>query len=200
VYDGVEDIDIESLPNSFVLKVNHGSGQQILVKDKSEIDWEHELKLLRKWLSSNHYYNGREWGYKNIIPRIICEKYIEENGKLPTDYKFFCFNGVPRFLEVHKCRYEGQKKNIYDMDWKLLEFQKGNYPHITEQLEKPLGFEKMIDYAERLSKGFPFVRVDFYNVEGRIYFGEMTFYPGNGVSMFYPEEYNLTIGEYIELP
>jgi hypothetical protein len=200
VYSCVEEIDIAKLPDSFVLKVNHGSGQQILCKDKNSVDWHHAFKLLACWLKNNHYYHAREWGYKLVVPRIICERYLEQNGEPVVDYKFFCFNGVPHFVEVHKDRSSRRKKNSYDMDWNLMEFNKGPSLPIEEKMEKPLHFTQMAEYAAELSKGFPFVRVDLYNIESRIIFGEMTLYPGNGHSKFNPEKYDTLFGSYLKLP
>jgi hypothetical protein len=200
VYNCVEEIDIEKLPDSFVLKVNHGSGQQILCKNKNSMDWDSAFKLLASWLKKNHYYHAREWGYKNVVPKIICEKYLEHNGEPLIDYKFFCFDGVPRFVEVHKDRCRGRKKNTYDMAWKLMDFKKGASSPIKEKVNQPPHFAQMAQYAAALSKGFPFVRVDLYDIESGIIFGEMTLYPGNGHSRFDPDTYDALFGSYLKLP
>lgn len=199
-YHRVQDIDLKKLPDSFVLKVNHGSGQQILCKDKKSTDWNHAFTLLECWLKENHYYHAREWGYKNVHPRIICERYLEENGSSLTDYKFYCYNGVPRFVEVHKDRFAGRKKNTYDMNWNLMEFRKGRSSPIPGESAKPPRFTHMFDCAAELSKGFPFVRVDLYCIEGKVIFGELTLYPGSGLERFRPDSYDWLFGSYLKLP
>jgi hypothetical protein len=199
VYDRAEDIVSQDFPESFVLKVTHGSGQNIICRNKKEIDWKHTLALLRIYMANNHFYESREFGYKNIIPKIICEEYLDEGGRSPIDYKFHCFNGVPRFVEIHFDRFGDRKVNIYDLNWNLLPFTM-TYPNFTGEFNKPKHFGEMCDYASRLSKDMIFVRVDFYNLKGKIYFGEMTFYPASGVDIFTPEYYDLIFGSFLHLP
>jgi hypothetical protein len=142
---------------------------------------------------------GREWAYKNIKPRIICEKLLTENGASPKDYKIFCFNGEPKVIQVDLERFKDHKRNMYDINWNLLPV---NYMYETEKnvLEKPLALAQMLGYAKQLSADLPFVRVDFYNVDGKIIFGEMTFYPENAIGQFQPESYDHIFGSYLQLP
>jgi hypothetical protein len=151
------------------------------------------------YLRVKYYYHAKEWAYKNIIPKIICEKYLMENGRSPMDYKFFCFNGKPRFIQVDIDRFEHHKRNLYDTNWKLLDLELG-HPKLSKKIDKPLALKKMIQYASELSQSLPFVRVDLYNFEGRIIFGEMTFYPLSGAAKFNPIYYDKIFGDYIKLP
>jgi hypothetical protein len=199
VYDGVEDIFLENLPESFVLKVTHGSGQNILCKNKKDVDWAYEFAFLKIYLANNHYYFGREFPYKNIVPRIICEELLDDGGKVPKDYKFYCFNGQPHFVEVHFDRYGQRKNNLYDMNWNLLPVEM-TYPRYMGDVSKPESFEEMISYAKTLAKDMPFVRVDFYNFNYKVYFGEMTFYPACGMDKFSPENYDDIFGSMLTLP
>ena len=199
VYEKVEDIDIKKLPESFVLKVNHGYGQNLIVTDKNSVDWENAFKLFRYYLNTNPYYFGREWAYKNITPRIICERYIEENGAPPKDYKFFCFNGKPKIIQLDFDRFRDHKRNMYDLEWHLLPFEI-TYSNDKAGTKKPASLHTMIEYATRLAAGFPFVRVDFYYVDHKILFGEMTFYPENALGQFRPDSYDTLLGTYLELP
>lgn len=199
VYDSVEDIVLEDLPDSFVLKVTHGSGQNIICKNKEIIDWKHSFALLKIYMANNHYYFGREFGYKNVVPRIICEEFLQEEGGSPKDYKFYCFNGIPRFIEVHFGRFCEHRNNLYDLDWNLLPVKCTN-PQLEEVVDKPACFEEMYDDAAKLAKGLPFVRVDLYNIGKQIYFGEMTFYPVNGFDKFDPDKYDYILGSYLQLP
>ncbi len=199
VYDSAEEIDFDKLPKSFVLKVTHGSGQNILCTNKDELDLNLTTRRLKNFLSDNLFYNTREWVYKNIPPRIVCEEFLIEDGKPPRDYKFFCFNGKPTIVQVDEDRFAEHRRNMYDLEWNLLDF-KFCYSNSSKPILPPKNLDKMIEYATTLSKGMPFVRVDFYEVNGKVYFGEMTFYPENGSGKFYPEEYDAKFGELIKLP
>jgi len=199
VYKKTEDILIRDLPDSFVLKVNHGSGLNIICKNKNEIDWKHELGLLKIYMKHSHYYLGRELMYKNITPMIICEEYLEDGGRVPIDYKFCCFNGEPRFVEVHFDRFGEHKNNLYDMEWNLLPFQ-WEFPNFTGLFNKPASFDTMYSIAKKLAENTIFVRTDLYNINNKIYFGEMTFCPANGLAKFMPEYYDQIIGSYLKLP
>ena len=200
VYERVEDIVPEDLSDSFVLKVTHGSGQNIICKNKKDMDWKHVFGLLKIYMSNNHYYRGRELAYKNITPRIICEEYLEENGRSPIDYKFYCFNGQPQFVDVHRDRFGDHRRNSYDLDWNLLPFEMNSVPHFHEEFPRPSFFEKMCRIAEQLAQGFILVRVDFYNINEKIIFGELTFYPGNGMLKFSPDVFDNVLGSYLQLP
>lgn len=201
VWDNPDEINFDVLPNRFVLKCNHNSGTGMYIcKDKSKMDIEKVKAELRKGLKQNYYKKNREWSYKNVEPRIIAEKYMEDkNGEL-KDYKFFCFDGCVKCLEVDYDRFIEHHRNIYDINWNLMPFSIAYPSKEGIVIEKPQNFEKMVEIAQILSKGCPHVRVDLYNIEGTIYFGELTFYHGSGYETFKPSEWNLKFGEWIQLP
>lgn len=202
VYDKVSDIDFKSLPNQFVIKGVHGFHFNLIVKDKSQLNLFQSKYLLRKWMSKNQYYRGgMEWAYKDVKPRLLVEKYLEEMGKeILNDYKFFCFDGVPKFVQVDLERGINNYRCYYDMQWRKQKFYTEQNPFYTGEVKKPSNFEEMKDVASKLSKKLPFVRVDLYSIEGRTVFGEMTFYPTDARKKFLPEEYNRIIGDYFILP
>lgn len=196
VWDKFEDIDFESLPIEFVLKTNHGSSTNVIVNDKAKIN-KTELKLrFQRWLSTNYALKmGFELHYGLIKPIIICEKYMGNNL---TDYKLFCFDGKPEFFWVDTGRFSVHKRNTYDLNWNELPFVIDNFDRVD--VKKPANLEKMITLAKSLSEGFSFVRVDFYEIKGKLYFGEMTFTSSSGRDPFNPSEYNLVYGSKIVLP
>lgn len=203
VYETVDDIDIGKLPKSFVLKGTHGSGFNIICKDKNEMNWNLEKKRMRRWLKKNYYWQTREWVYKDIKPRIICEQYLSEDnehGSL-TDYKFYCFNGKPTYCQVIRGRGSNETIDFYDVKWNNMGFS-GLRPLPNSNLDskKPDKYEEMIDLAKILSENFPFVRVDFYYVNNNIYFGELTFFPHSGMGKFDPPEWDLKLGKLLNLP
>lgn len=197
-----EDIDWDSLPNQFVLKTTHDSGGVIVVKDKNKLNIENAIKKLNKCLKADNYSSTREWPYKNVPRRVIAETYMEDKktGEL-RDYKFFSFDGVVKALFVSQDRGkigEEVKFDYYDADYHHLDiFQ---YHHSGgKKPEKPLCFEEMKMLASKLSKGIPQVRVDFYEVNGKVYFGELTFFHHGGIVPFTPEEWDYTFGSWINL-
>ena len=202
VYNSAEDIDFKALPNQFVLKCTHDSGGVVVCKNKSLLKIEEAIAKLRKDLKRNYYYQNREWPYKKVKPRIIAEQYMEdEDGEL-KDYKFFCFNGEPKYMFIASDRFnpdEETKFDFFDMDFKHLPFVNG-HPNARETIQKPVGFELMKELAAKLSKGIPQVRVDFYDIKGRVYFGEMTFFHWSGMVPFIPLEWDYILGESIKLP
>lgn len=202
IYDSYDEINFGSLPDQFVLKPNHTSGDIFICKNKSKIDYKELKKIVNKWLKREYYWLGREWPYKNIKPKILCEKYmVDDSTKDLIDYKFMCFNGEPKCLFVGLDRHSksGIKVDFYDMDWNLMPFKR-HHPNSGKLLPKPKTFNKMVEFAKILSKDIPFVRVDFYEVNGKLYFGELTFYPGAGFEKFYPEEYDYVLGSWLQLP
>lgn len=199
VYDKVEDIDFDVLPNQFVLKCTHDSGGVVICKDKSIFDKKTAIKKLSKGIRKNYYWQNREWPYKNVKPRIIAEKYMTDGDGGLKDYKFFCFNGEPKLMFLLKDRKIDTRLNFYDLDFKKLPFERG-YPNFSDVIEKPKGWEEMILLAQKLSKNIPHLRVDFYDIEGHIYFGELTFSPGSGMEVFKPCEWDDILGGWIELP
>lgn len=203
VYDNVVDIPFEKLPNKFVIKATHSSGHNVIVKDKNQLDIKKVSKKLNKWLRVNQYYRmGQEWAYKDVKPRYVVEKFLKENDKNTlVDYKFYCFNGEPKFIDVHLDREENHQQGCFDLDFQLLPFGKSkSYKSISTNLEKPENLGEMVELSRKLSENIPFVRVDFYSVNGKSIFGEMTFYPSDARKKFYPEEYNKIIGDYFQLP
>jgi hypothetical protein len=202
VYARVEQIAFASLPDAFVLKATHSCGLNVICKNKQDLDWEQCRLKLKRWLKKNHYQYGREWAYKNIPPGIICEKYLEnEEYHELIDYKFYCYGGKPEVVFVCCGRFgpDGVKYDAYDMSWNRIPVHKGR-PAAGLNLDRPRHFDEMVDVATKLSGEFPFVRVDLYLVKDKIIFGEMTFYPDNGIVPFSPAEYNYFFGDFFILP
>lgn len=201
VYDSEDDINFDVLPNQFVIKSTNGaSGIGIeICKDKSQIDVPKLKKELHKWLIPQKNGGGREWVYYQYKPRLIIEKYLApgkgENSLV--DYKFFCFQGEPYCLYVMNERFSegGVRQNIMDLDYKVMPYRREKIRPIRTELKKPRNFEQMVEMAKTLSKDFPYVRVDFYDIDGRIYFGEMTFFPESGYYDFEPDEFDFMLGE-----
>nr|WP_299033546.1 ATP-grasp fold amidoligase family protein [uncultured Tenacibaculum sp.] len=205
VYTKASQLDLAELPDKFVLKAVHTNRHTIIVEDKSTLNLSRAKRKLARWLRSNQYYRtGQEWGYKDIEPKIIAEEFLTEEGRDSlTDYKFFCFKGEPKYLEVHMNRGGGEnyKREIYDLDFNRLPVNKGTKSNVFEStIQKPQNFEEMINITKILSEGFPFVRVDLYSIKGKTLFGELTFYPGDGRSEYYPDKYNTIFGDMIQLP
>ena len=204
VWDRVEDIDWNSLPKQFVLKTTHAGGGNgvVICKDKSTFDIDKAKAKLGKSMNSNPYYTLREWPYKNVKPRIIAEQYlVDESGIELKDYKFFCFNGEVRLFKVDFNRQNEHRANYYDTDWNLLPFGEVSCPPNTSKvLQRPDNFESMLILASKLSQNIPFVRVDFYNVRGKVYFGEITFFPASGMAPFNSKDCDYMLGSWIELP
>lgn len=202
VYDKPSQVDFGALPDKFVLKAVHGFHFNLLVPDKAALNKGRARYLLNKWMHKNQYTRGgMEWAYKDVRPRIIAERYLEELGKSTiNDYKFFCFNGKPKFLLVIVEREQEDYRCYYDLQWNKMPFTSGNHSLFEGEIEKPANFDRMVQVAESLAGDFPFVRVDLYNIEGKIYFGEMTFYPTDGRKEYRPNRYNEILGSYIELP
>lgn len=202
VWDDPDDIDFDSLPDKFVLKCNHNSGTGMCIcKDKSSLDIETVKKNLRKGLKQDYYKYNREWPYKDVKRKIIAEQYMEddEKGEL-VDYKFMCFNGKVQcsFTCTERFSGSGLKVSFFDIDWNRLPFIR-QYPQSTVDIKKPKNYDEMVIMAEKLSKGIPFVRIDFYEINKKMYFGEITFFPGSGYEKFTPEEWDLKLGEMINL-
>jgi len=202
IWDKFDEIDFDLLPNQFVLKTNHDSGNVIICKDKSKLNIIKSKRILTNSLNYDYYKQGREWPYKNIRRRIFAEQFlVDESGIELKDYKFFCFDGIVKFFKVDFNRQIEHHANYYDLNWKLLPFgEKVFPPKPNVVIEKPKNFEKMITVAEKLSKGIPFVRIDLYNINGVIKFGEMTFFPNGGFGRYEPSDADLEIGNMINLP
>lgn len=203
VWDRVEDIPFDSFPNQYVIKCTHDSGSVCICKDKESFNVEKARKELAKGLKKNLFYWGREWPYKDVKPRIIAEKYLEDSYTEQNDlrdYKMMCFNGEVKCTFVCSDRFngEGLKVTFFDKNWNKLPFGR-YYPVADYAIAKPATYDKMVELAEKLASKIPFVRVDFYEINNRPYFGEMTFFPGNGVEEFYPDEWDYKLGSWIEL-
>lgn len=203
VWEDPEEIDFDALPDQFVLKCNHNSGLGMCIcKDKSELDLPKVKRELKKGLKQDYYLTGREWVYKDVPRRIIAEKYmVDESETELKDYKIMCFGGKARCCFVCTDRHtkEGLHITIFDNSWNMMHFGRHRHPS-KDGIHKPAKYETMVKLAEVLAKDIPFVRVDFYEVDGKIYFGELTFFPGSGFEEFTPEEWDNTLGEWIKLP
>lgn len=197
VYDSLEDVNYDKLPNKFVMKTTNGVGglNVYLCKDKDNIDFielNKKLKLIK--YKENQY--GREWAYYNVEPKLIVEELLENESNPKAginDYKFLCFNGKVKYVVVDVDRYIGHKRNIYDANWNNMNIQT-DCEIINREIEKPNNLSRMIEYAERLSNDFPFARVDLYSVNNNIFFGEITFYPWSGYVQFQPDKYDCVLG------
>lgn len=201
VWERFEDIDFDALPQQFVLKCTHDSGGLVICPDKSKLNIEKAQKKINKRLKRNQFRKHREYPYKGVKPRIIAEQFmVDESGTELKDYKFFCFNGEPKMLLLASNRGKGTYMNFYDMEFNLLPVQRAAHPNAKNLFVKPDGFDKMKQLAKTLSKGIPHIRVDFYNINGKIYFGELTFFSGSGNIPFHPDEWDYKIGEWLELP
>ena len=213
VWDRFDDIDFSKLPNQFVLKCTHDCGGLVICKDKSELDLKKAKKIIDKCLKRNYYWGGREWAYKNVKPRIIAEKLMtDDNIPVETresadgliDYKFYCFDGVPKFLYVAFANMKNGNKNdnvsyLYT-DWTPVPFVRKDHDTMKFEIKKPDKLSEMIEIAKKLSKGIPFLRVDLYYLQNEIYFSELTICPGNGLGVFYPPEQERKLGDWITLP
>lgn len=202
VWDKFNDIDFDSLPDKFVLKCTHDSAGLIICKDKSTLDLVAAKKKLSKCLKRNFYYSGREWPYKNVKPRIIAEAYMEDSRFHELrDYKFFTFNGIPKIVHVVTNRGNHDEPtygDFFDMEYKHLDLTMG-HDNAPSCPEKPICFDQMKQFAEILSKGTRHLRVDFYEVDGHLYFGELTFFQDSGFADIQPPEWNEVLGSWIDL-
>ncbi len=202
VYNTADEIDFEKLPDQFVLKCTHDSADIVICRDKSRLDFEEARRKMAVGLKRNYYWKSREWPYKNVKPRIIAEKYMSSDGDELIDYKWFCFEGEPQYMFIATDRFnksEDTKFDFYDMNFQHLPFTNG-HPNAKRTIEKPLSFETMKALAGRLSEGMPHVRVDFYDINGHVYFGEMTFSHWSGMVPFVPRKWDFVFGEQIKLP
>lgn len=203
VWDRFEDIDFDSLPDQFVLKCTHDSGGLVIVRDKEKLDKAAAQKKIEKSLKKNYYYSGREWPYKDVKPRILAEQYLDEQtGTGLHDYKFYCFHGEPRLLYLSEGLedHTTAKISFVTLDWEFAEFGRSDFAPFKELPPKPENFQQMIQLAKKLSAGNPFLRVDLYSVQGKVYFSELTFTPCSGHMPFDPENWDGILGEWIRLP
>lgn len=201
VWDKFDDIDFSELPDKFVLKCNHGCCYNIIVKDKSKLNIEDTRKKINKWMNEDFAYKaGLELHYSAIPRKIIAEEYIETKNNDLQDYKFMCMDGDIKVIWVDKDRYTDHKRNLYDTDWKFLDKQINTHYKHFKHCDKPHNFEKMKEFAKLMSKGFALARVDFYENNDKLYFGEMTFTTSSGTEKTYPASYDLELGNMLKLP
>ncbi|MBR3138438.1 glycosyl transferase [Candidatus Saccharibacteria bacterium] len=203
VYDRFDDINFDNLPNKFVIKCTHDSGGLVICRDKTKLDIFSTKKIIERNLKRNYYYCGREWPYKNVKPRIIVERYLEDvSSKTMRDYKFFCFNGEPKImylsegLEDHRTA----RMSFYDMNMDLVDCRRSDYKPLGYKPKQPINFKKMKKFSAMLSEDIPHVRVDWYEVNGKLYFGELTFTTRSGFIPFSNKEWDDRLGDMIELP
>lgn len=196
VYDSFKDIDFNNLPNKFVMKsTNGGGGNEVFLINKKNLDIKKLKKQTKGWTKkSNSRWDGREYAYNKIKGKILIEEMLENKGKHINDYKIMCFNGQPKYIILDVDRFTNHKRNIYDLEWNHLKINTDK-EFTTHEQPKPENFDEMISLATTLSKDFPFVRVDLYNIEGKIYFGELTFYPWSGYVSFSPDDFDFKLGD-----
>lgn len=203
VWNSFDDIDFSTLPNQFVLKCTHDSGGLVICKDKNDFNFIAAKQKINTCLKNKFFYQGREWPYKNVIPRIIAEEYVvDESGVELKDYKFFCFNGKAKVMFLASDRGQSDEEtkfDFFDMNFKHLPIKSG-HPNSKVHFEKPKNFELMKQLAEQLALDLPHARIDFYDVNGEIYFGEITFFHWSGFVSFEPQEWDYKFGEWLVLP
>lgn len=199
--DNTEEIRWDELPKQFVLKCAHGSHSNIICKDKNNLDISLAIKLIKKWQKKSWYWFAREWPYKGLRPRIMIEKYMEQSdSKILTDYKVMCFDGEPRIIEVHKNRgQDNHSQDFYDCDWHNLKIRQGDLL-ITEGDPAPAQLQEMLSLSRVLAKGIIHIRVDWYIIDNRLYFGELTFFDGAGFTEFLDKKDDIYLGSYISIP
>lgn len=198
-WKNANDINFDSLPDQFVLKCNHDSGSVIICRDKKNFNKNTACKILNKRLKESGFDYGREWPYKNVTPYIIAEKYmVDESNEELSDYKFFCFNGQPIYMFIATDRFKDTKFDFFDMEFNHLDIING-HSNSGKLFEKPKGFESMKELAKILSEDLPHVRIDFYNINGQIFFGEITFFHYSGFTPFEPEKWDYELGSKIKM-
>ncbi|WP_455720071.1 ATP-grasp fold amidoligase family protein [Agathobacter sp.] len=202
-WDTFDEIDFNTLPDAFVLKLNNGSATNIIVSSKEQFNIKDARKKFKKWMETPFAFKGLELQYRDIVPKICCEVNLVPGGGDLPDYKFFCFDGkvfCSYTMVDYTQNHENGKLGFFDRDYRLMPYHRKDFAPITEQLEKPINYWKMVELAETLSAGFSHVRVDFYNINGKIYFGEMTFTNSSGYAQFEPSEFDIVLGKQWTLP
>ncbi len=204
VWERAEDIDFQSLPERFVLKCSHDSGSVIICRDKQAFDFEAAKKKLAGKLKRNMFWFGREWPYKNVQPRILAEEYVEPSreGAGLVDYKFFCFNGTPRFAYVSQGleNHSTARISYVTLDWEQAAFGRSDFKEFEQLPDRPVNFRKMLEISQWFARENPFIRVDFYESGKKLYFGEITFFPGGGLTRLTPQGWDEKIGSWLTLP
>ncbi len=200
LYNSFEEINFNDLPSQFVMKCTHDSGGIIIVKNKKEIDFSSVKKKIKKFLKRKYYYVHREWPYKNVVPKIIIEKYMKDKvSDELIDYKVMCFNGIPKIIFTCTDRFKDSLKvTFFDLNWNKMPFER-KYPSSNEKISKPVNLNEMLKLSKKLAQDIPFVRIDWYEINGKLYFGELTFFPGSGYEVFNPIEWDKKLGDMLEL-
>lgn len=198
IIDRSEDIDYLKLPESFIIKATHGSGWNKIVFDKEKTNPLEIANYFDKILKQNYYQEGREWCYKNLKPKLIIEELLTEEGKTPIDYKFFCFLGKVKFIQLDFDRYENHTRILVDKNFNKIPCEY-IYPTYPRNISAPQNLKEMIKTAEKISENIDFIRVDLYSIGNKIYFGELTVYPENGFGIFVPSKFDLIFGEYWDI-
>lgn len=202
-WETAQQVDFDTLPQQFVIKCNHNSGLGMCIcKDKSKLDQQKVRKELEAGLKENYYKGGREWSYRDIPRRIVAEAFLSDGSGSLADYKIHVFNGEPKFILVCADRFEGSglTEDFYTPQWEHMDLRRPGIPNAKKPQEKPELLEQMLECARKLAVEFPFVRTDFYVCNGKIYFGEMTFYPASGMVAFDPPQWDETFGSWLQLP
>lgn len=196
VYSDPSEVNLNMLPEKFALKLTSGAQHNLICTDKNLLDWNKASIKINQWLKLNPYKRTREWPYKDLPSRFVIEEYVEDSKGETMDYKFWCFNGEPKAVQIHTNRFSNHKKGMFNIEFdeQILDYGRET---IDEVVEKPENYQKMIEIAKVLSKGFPFVRIDLYNLDGKIYFGEITFYPANCNGKIRPIKYEKIFGDLI---
>lgn len=201
IWETFNDIVFEELPYQFVLKCTHDSGGLLICKNKKELELIAAERKMKKSLKSRYFKWGREWPYKDVQPRIMAEQYLSNNGGDVVDYKVHCFNGIPRLILICTDRFSrsGLREDFFDVEWNHLNLSRPNHPNSNFPLSEPACLHEMLELSKILSKGVPFLRTDFYEVSGKLFFGELTFFPASGLQPFQPDEWDYKMGKWIEL-
>lgn len=196
-----KDIDFDTLPDSFVMKAAHSSGWNLICPNKADLDQQHARRLAASWLSQGIFWSGREWPYRDMPHRVVIEEYLEDSSGGLRDYKFYCFNGEPKFVQANSGRQSNDHaQNFYDLNWAVLPFGKDLAPRHDIDIRRPVALDPMIDIARDLATGHAYVRVDLYDLDGKIIFGELTFYPASGLPDFIPDDQDFICGDMLTLP
>jgi hypothetical protein len=202
VYSSPSELNFDKLPNKFVIKTSNGSGTNVFCKDKSQLLVNDLKKMLTEWMNRDIYSSGREWAYQGMMPRIIVEAFLEDKDNMfegINDYKFICFNGEAKYIVLDVNRHVKHKRNFYNTNWNFINVS-SDHPNLGDCVPRPEGLDEMLRVANILAKDFPCIRVDLYWVNGKVYFGELTFYPWTGYVQFDPDDFDYELGKQFKLP
>lgn len=199
IYTEFDEIDFNLLPNQFIIKTNNGSGNNVICWDKNKLDWKDTKKRVKRNLSKKFYLKEREWVYKDIKPKIIIEELLTNEDEIPCDYKFFCFHGEPKMIQLNIDRFGDHVENFYNEYWELIDKKFSMNNDKKRYRTEPENFNLMKSIAHQLSADFPHCRVDLYNIKGKIFFGEITFFPHGGATKVIDEDFELMLGSYLDL-